>query len=137
MAENPAAPPVSIDTKSIADQIARDTKVHMNLGQDAIVITEDKVRLVLMTHLRTLEQKRGWIAPLGLLVAIVTAFATAKFQDAFGLKATTWEAIFVLSGIASLVWTIIAVVVAARAPSVDGVVSEMKREAKAIADKEA
>ncbi|HXG53370.1 MAG TPA: hypothetical protein VNN77_18385 [candidate division Zixibacteria bacterium] len=137
MAENPAAAPVSIDTKSIADQIARDTKVHMNLGQDAIVITEDRVRLVLMTHLRKLEQKRGWIAPLGLLVAIVTAFATATFRDAFGLKATTWEAIFVLSGVASLVWTIIAMVIAVRAPSVDDVVSEMKREAKAIAEKDA
>lgn len=137
MAENPAAGPISIDTKSLADQIARDTKVHINLGQDAIVITEDKVRLVLMTHLRKLETKRRWIAPLGLLVAIVTAFATANFKDAFGLKAATWEAIFILAGVASLIWTVVAIVISIRAPSVDDVVSEMKREAKSLAKNDA
>jgi hypothetical protein len=127
MAENTTGVHTSIDTKSIADQIARDTKVHMNLGQDAIVITEDKVRLVLMTHLDKVEKKRSWFMPLGLLVAIVVAFSTATFHDTFGLKQATWEAIFVLAGAGSLVWTIFAIIVAWSSPSIDDVVSEMKR----------
>jgi hypothetical protein len=137
MAENTGVGPASIDIKSIADQIARDTKVHMNLGQDAIVITEDKVRLVLMNHLDRVEMKRSWFTPLGLLVAIVVAFASATFHDALGLKQATWEAIFVLAGFVSFVWTILTVVVALRSPSIDDVVSEMKREANAMSDRAA
>ncbi|MEI6135492.1 MAG: hypothetical protein WCP72_11000 [Desulfomonile sp.] len=124
--------PVQIATKSITDQIVRETNVHFNLGQDAIIITEDKVRLILMTHLRNLEQKKGWIVPASLLVTIGITFATTDFRSVFGLEASTWKGIFLSVGCALCLLTGYTIYKSFIAPSLDNIVSEMKREAKSM-----
>lgn len=111
---------------TLSGQIVQNTKVHLNLDQDAIVITEDKLRLCLMTHLGRLEQRRGWIAPLGIFVTILITLATTKFQY-FVFEAAVWKAIFVIGAIASFLWLVRAAVIALRAPNIDDVVNEMKR----------
>lgn len=101
--------------------------VHSNLDQEVIQVTEDKLRLVLNEHLTQVEKKNGWIAPLGIVITIVTLFTTATFKDAF-FKAATWEAIFLLSGLLSLAWLMKAAYVAFSSPSVDAVVEKIKNK---------
>jgi hypothetical protein len=112
-------------TTALTNQLAQNTRVHFNLDQNAIITTEDKVRLVLLTHLAILEQKKSWIAPAGIFITILTSFVTTNFRD-FWLQASTWEAIFLLSGVASFIWLLIALKQAYSAPSVDNIVSELK-----------
>jgi hypothetical protein len=100
-------------------------EVHSNLDQEVIQITEDKLRLVLNEHLGHVSERQGWIAPLGLLVAVITTLVTSTFRD-IGLKAPTWEAIFWIVGVASFGWLIRAVIRAFQAPSVDDVVERVK-----------
>jgi len=123
MATKPTS--TEVMTTALTNQLAQNTRVHFNLDQNAIITTEDKVRLVLLTHLTVLEKKNSWIAPAGTFITILTSFVTTNFKD-FWLPASTWEAIFLLSGVASFVWLIVALKQAYSAPSVDDIVSELK-----------
>jgi hypothetical protein len=122
-------PSTEIITSALTNQIAQKTKLHLNLDQDAILTTEDKVRLVLLTHLQRLEKRKSWIAPVGIFITVLTSFVTTNFKD-FGLKAATWEAIFLIAGVVSFVWLVIAFIQAIKAPSLDDVVSELKKSGK-------
>jgi hypothetical protein len=107
-------------------QVQAPTKVvHSNLDQEIIQITEDRLRLVLKDHLELLEEKKAWHAPLGVLIAIVAAFVTADFRDAY-FKAATWQAVFLITGILSSIWLFNAIYRAATSPSIDDVVSKIK-----------
>lgn len=99
--------------------------VHSNLDQEIIQITEDKLRLVLNQHIAAAEQRKAWIAPLGILVAIVIVFSTSTFKDVF-FKAPTWEAIFFIAGLLSLGWLIRTLWQAHNSPTVDSLVEKIK-----------
>ena len=112
-------------TTALTNQLAQNTRVHFNLGQNAIITTEDKVRLVLLTHLSIMDQKKSWIAPAGIFITILTSFVTTNFKDFF-FQASTWEALFLLSGATSFIWLLVALKQVYSAPSVDDIVSELK-----------
>lgn len=101
------------------------TVVHSNLDQEIIQITEDRLRLVLKDHLDRVEEGSAWQAPLGLLIGVVAAFATADFRDAY-FKAATWEAIFIITGVVSTVWLARASYRAVTSPSIGDIVSKIK-----------
>lgn len=120
------ASPSKIVFDALAGEIVQNTTLHLNLSQDAIVITEDKVRLCLIEHLGRMEAKKNWIAPAGVLLTLLITFATTTFQD-FGLKATTWQAIFIISAVLSVAWLLWTAKKAWKAPSVEDIVAIMKR----------
>lgn len=99
--------------------------VHSNLDQEIIQITEDRLRLVLKDHLEFVEEKKAWHAPLGVVIAIVAVFVTADFRDAY-FKAATWQAVFLITGVLSLIWLIKALYRAATSPCIDDIVSKIK-----------
>jgi hypothetical protein len=101
-------------------------KVHKNTEQEIIVITSDRLELVLQKHLKYLERRKEWIAPLGLLLAIVTTFCTATFKNAF-FSADTWKAIFVMAGVVSLVWLIKSGWASFRSPDIGEVMNKIKQ----------
>ena len=110
-------------------QIQAPTKiVHSNLDQEIIQITEDRLRLVIKDHLEKIEEKKAWHAPLGVLLAIVAAFVTADFRDAY-FKAATWQAVFLITGVLSILWLIKTISRAANSPSIDDIVSKIKTRA--------
>ena len=99
--------------------------VHSNLEQEVIQITEDKLRLVLNEHLAHCEQRKAWIAPLGIVITIITVFAASSFKDAF-FKSETWEAAFLISGLLCTGWLVWAIVHAWKSPSVGDVIEKVK-----------
>lgn len=102
------------------------TIVHSNLDQAVIQITEDRLHLVLKDHLALAEERKAWIGPLGILIAIVTAFVTADFRD-FYLKAPVWQAIFLISGVLSFAWLARSIYQATKAPSLESIIEKIKR----------
>lgn len=130
MATKPSS--TEVMTTALTNQLAQNTKVHFNLDQNAIITTEDKVRLVLLTHIAVLEQKKSWIAPAGIFITIIASCVTTNFKD-FWIPAATWEAIFLLSGATAFVWLLVALMRAYRAPSVDDIVSELKKAGQGTA----
>lgn len=102
------------------------TAVHTNVDQQVIVITEDRLRLMLRDHLEVAERRREWIAPVSSLFAVVTAIVTAEFKDALGLSAASWRAVFVIAGIASALWLVVWAKNYAKGPSLEDLFKKVK-----------
>jgi hypothetical protein len=80
-----------------------EVEVFPNLSQQVIMTTEDRLKLCLNENMKKAEKKNDWITPFSLLIAIITSFVTASFKD-FIVSSKTWEAIFILVGIGSVIW---------------------------------
>jgi len=117
---------VKIDTVSLMGQLINISEVHLNVSQEVIITTEDKIRICLSEHLKRMEKKRGWIAPSGILTAIVIALITSTFKD-IGIDAATWRAIFILSGIISTGWLTWSIKEACKSEKIEDIVSELKK----------
>ena len=127
----PNEPPekAEIAIESIAGQLMSVSGIHINVSQEVIITTEDKVRLCLSEHLKSLEKKSSWIAPLGILIAIVVTLSTSTFRQKL-FSADTWFAIFVIAGLISLLWLIISVVRACRSRKLEDIIAELKKESR-------
>ncbi|SRR5260370_25984667 len=129
--EFPSKPGSTIE---IDKEILKDSKVSTNVAQDIIVTTVDKAKLCLLEHQKTLSARHGWIAPVGILIPVLAALVTADFNKKFfGLGPAVWQAIFILSAIASSFWLLIALyhaVAAATRGGVDDVIKNLKAPTK-------
>jgi hypothetical protein len=112
---------------ALAKQMVQNSKVHFNVDQETIIITEDKIRLCMHQHLGRVEARREWIAPTGVLITLLIIFPTTTFKD-FIFTAAVWTAIFVIATLITFAWLIRAIIRARRAPSVEDIVRVMKRE---------
>jgi hypothetical protein len=105
------------------------SEVHLNVSQEVIITTEDKVQLCLSKHLKRMEKKKGWIAPFGVLLTIIVTLVSSTFKD-MGLDAATWKAIFIITGIISFVWLVYSVDAAMKSEKVEDIISELKKDYK-------
>lgn len=106
--------------------IFKDSEVKSNLGQIIVISTEDKIELCLIKYLKCLENKKSWITPLGLLLAITLTLLTADFKDHFFPK-QTWQAIFIIADIIFFLWLIISSIKAFKTKTVKDVLEEIKK----------
>jgi len=100
-------------------------RISLNMSQSVIVTTEDKIRLCLELYLKNINKRRDFIAPLSLLIAIVATLVTANFQDFF-LDAATWKAMFVITGLVSIVWLIRSIMSLKDKTSIDDLIENIK-----------
>lgn len=99
--------------------------VHGNLAQELIVITVDRLRLRLIEHSDTIRRKNSWLIPLGIFIPVLTSILTADFKD-FVFADTTWKAMFILVGIASLGWLAYELNRVKESPSINDLVEKIK-----------
>jgi len=109
----------------LAESLVQNTEVSINIGGCIITTTEDKIRLSVHTHLSRMEERHKWVAPAGILVAIIAALVTADFKDRW-LTAALWQAIFIVGGIVVFIWFLIAVFRAFKTPSIDDFVGLLR-----------
>lgn len=108
--------------------IQQTSKIHMNLEQDFILTTEDKLRLSLAKHFTRMEQKKAWLTPLGILLTIIVVFPTTEFK-LFVFSADTWQAAFIISAGLASIWLVKAVYQARISSTTDDLITEIKRNA--------
>lgn len=69
-----------------------------------IIVSEDRLRLVLTNHANSLRAL-GWIAPLGIFLSLLTTLVTSDFKtEALGLSADAWHTIFIGAAVIAGVW---------------------------------
>jgi len=120
---------MDIEGNKPKDVSITDIEVFRNLNQRIIIITEDKLEICLSKNLRKAEKKYDFIAPLGILIAIIIVFVTANFKNII-LSSQTWEAIFIIGGIATFIWLIIALKHAFVKINLDHIISDIKTSQK-------
>lgn len=81
---------------------------HVDLAQEVIVTTEDKLKNYLTDYERDIQYRRDWVTPLGIGLSVAMVFPTATFSNnAFGVNKNTWEAIFVILLVLSAAWFVV------------------------------
>jgi hypothetical protein len=100
---------------NLDEDLTRQMTVHKNLTQEIIVTNTDKVKLILNDHHKIIKRKIEWINPVGIFLSVLTTILTAKFDERkFGISPQIWQAIFIVSCIATFIWSAILVVNAIR-----------------------
>lgn len=116
--------------KIILGGLSQVNEFNLNVAQNIITITEDRLRLHLIGNLKKMERKNAWIAPLGIFLAIMLSFITTDFKDIVGLKAATWQAVFIIAAILAFIWLIYSVVQLTKTETIDELIEKIKKEPK-------
>lgn len=101
-----------IDSFAIQTKIPLHKKVHLEIGeydvninQNLITVTEDKVQLCLNKNLQRIGGKR-WLHPLSLLSSLLLALATSEFDKLAWVSSELLRAIFIVSSLITAGWLI-------------------------------
>ncbi|MBL4886327.1 MAG: hypothetical protein JKY95_17575 [Planctomycetaceae bacterium] len=114
--------------KTFGKDMIQTSVLHLNVSQEVIITTEDKVRLCMTEHANQLIARQNWIAPLSLFVTILVVLLTADFSDRLIFPKATWHAVFVLGAILAFVWAVQTIYRAINATtSIDNIVIELKK----------
>ena len=111
---------------NLIDEGIKQSRIHVNVGQQMIVTTEDKLQLYLDRFLQAATRRHGWHAPAGLLMTEVAVSATASFHAAIGVSGQEWEALFHVFIPMTLFWLIAALIRGRRGPSVKSTIDMLK-----------
>jgi hypothetical protein len=129
-------PPAALQKLHLGKELAKDLTVCTNVKQEMVVVTADRLRLCLMRTLHHADARRGWIAPLGVFVAILTPIFSAQFNDAI-FSAAFWKSAFIAGAGASGLWLIRAIFFAYMAHKlfrqsdpIEEIVTRLTREAE-------
>ena len=114
------------DEKSyLMSQLVGVDQLYVNVSQQVIITTEDKIKLCLNKHIKLAEKRREWVAPFTLMIAIITIFITSTFKS-FLFSSETWQAIFTIIGLGSLIWFGMTIKNAFKKINIDIIIYEMK-----------
>lgn len=113
----------------LIQQLVPVENVKLNLRQSVIVITEDKLKLKLHTHLATSEKRKDWIAPFSVLISLSLALLTADFKNII-FPQDTWKAAFIIATILTVAWLIVTLKQAFHSHSLESLIEEIKSETR-------
>jgi hypothetical protein len=91
----------------IAKTMTEHLTMHQNVKQELVVTTVDKLTLCLIEHEKTLQSRKEWMAPAGLLVSLVTTLVAADFHAALGIPTDSWRAIYIMGTVVSALATVL------------------------------
>lgn len=108
--------------------LPKNDKVHINISQEVIITTEDKIRLSLQKYIQARSIKSDWVTPLSLLVTFLLVFTTTDFHGNFLFPGDVWKGIFVVLMFSSIAWLIFSIVYSVRNRiTIDCFIREIKK----------
>jgi len=118
---------------AISNEINAKVTHYKNIDQSFITSTEDKIKLILLKYLSKIEDKKSWIAPLGIFITLLLIpLTTEKFKDAFSIPASVWQAACYIAIIISCCWLVKAIYKSrlSRNVTLDSIIDELKQNTK-------
>ena len=79
--------------------------VHRNIEQEYIIITADKLELILRDAKDILISQRDWWTPLGFFSTLLITLLTTDFKN-FIFSANVWYALFIIAIVISFLWLV-------------------------------
>lgn len=110
----------------VTNDVWRGTTIESNICQNVVIVTQDKLKLCLIEHCDRLKSRDNWITPASLLAAFLTTLCTSQFKD-WIVPANTWQAIFILATVGSVIWLCCALFFRRSSCSIDDLIIKIKR----------
>ncbi len=85
------------------EDLNSDVIIHKNLTQDVLVTTEDKMKLTLIEYRDILASRAEWLGAGTLVLSFLSSLLLTSFKDIGPLKASTWQAVYFIFFMLSLV----------------------------------
>lgn len=103
-------------------------EVFRNLDHNLIAITDDKLFNIIDRHLRIALKQNDWVGLVGILVTIIIALVTCKFDDILGItnSGVFLLAIFVISAALILI-CLIKTIVQRQTTDTEKMMAEIKK----------
>lgn len=95
---------------NLVHHIAESANIVMNVGTDYVVTTRDKIEIALRRKLPLFLRRTAWVAPLSLLIGLVTAIITSDFKKFMGVSEEVWSTFFVVGAVLSAIWLLKALI---------------------------
>lgn len=118
---------IKIDVATLGNQLVNVSEVNINVSQQVLITTKDKVNLTLSNYLKGMESKRSWIAPLGIFTTILVTLSTTTFKNV-GLNAEIWRDIFIFVAGVALLWLVLSINEARKSKKIEDFYEELKKE---------
>ena len=103
---------------------------YVNADQTLITITEDKLELCLIKSFKAIQDRKFWLMPFGVFVALLLVFlSTENFKNFLSIPASVWQTGCYLAMGLFLFWTVKAVYDAwkSRKITVNSIIEETKK----------
>ena len=104
----------------------RQSAVHVNLGQQMIIVTEDRLQLYLRDLSDSARRRQEWHAPAGMLITELGVLVTSSFHDTVGISAQRWQSVFQTLVVLTLIWLLATVVRRRKTSSNESVIEKLK-----------
>jgi LPS O-antigen subunit length determinant protein (WzzB/FepE family) len=107
----------------------REDNFYHNTKQDIIIITQDRIKIILTEYIAQIEKKKEWISWIGTAITLLIVLVTTDTKNIFGLSASVWTAVFIISFLVVLFCTLKAIFVAFKSKTytIDSIIREMKK----------
>jgi len=117
---------------NIKAKLGDSVKVHTNLEPHVWIILEDTVRLTLIKYERQFSESVDWWTPFSILVTIIVAIITTKFEDFWFIPKDTMRAMFYMAALFFLYKTVEKGVRAFRQEriTIDNVINELRQSSQ-------
>jgi len=109
--------------------------VNMNVAQNVVVTTEDKLKLAIQNHSNGIGKKKDWIAPFSIALSIIVSMSSTEFRD-FIVSKEVWSAVFLICFAGSIAWFFVVIRYAFGKYSTDALLEEIKTGRSSILDVE-
>lgn len=112
--------------RGITQRIEEDAEMSMNIRQQLIVTTEDKIALCIHEHMRFVEKRKEWLTPFSIFLTAIIVLITADFKD-WVLPKATWQAFFLMLAFISFAWLVVSLVQMPKHINADTLVEKIKK----------
>ena len=96
--------------KNKVANIVKEPNIYNRTESDVLIIHADSLKLKLKEYEDSVKFKNLSLSVFGVILAILLAFATTDFKDAFGLSKHTWQAFFIFVLVALVIVLIYSIV---------------------------
>lgn len=101
-------------------------KVHRNVSQEVVVITIDRLRILVSDYAKKAERAGEWQAALGVFITLVAAISTTTFKETLGVSGEVWKAVFLIATGLSGLWLVRGVIRYFRAEKLEDLLCKIK-----------
>jgi len=121
-------------TDAFMRQVMAKSCVHLAVGQEFIMMDDNKIRIHMSEWKRRIDKKGAWHLPLGIFITLLYGSITGSFRDLLGFPGIFWESLSLFLWAASGVWLAYAAVQSRRVngDSMDDFIQELKRGATRV-----
>ena len=91
--------------KSIKDVVEDNSKSHINVGQEFISVTSDRLELEARDFKKALKSQ-NIISKISLTIALGSTVCVANFNNFLNIQSATWKAIYIVGTMISFLYSI-------------------------------